>query len=157
MLSNEGSLHRSKDGYQLKLRGSYGLAGNDNSATNVSPKPERGSVITFGYEIDGYSRPGMIIRRYADPEISWEVSYKTNLAMELTLFDDLNVIWEYFTENRKNILQERRTIPYSMGLWVNPNANLGEAKGRGTDFSLTHSFAKGKSFWMQSRVNFTMR
>lgn len=145
---------------QLKLRGSYGLAGNDNISdqrflylSDVSLTG--GSGYTFGYEIDGYSRPGMTIRRYADPEISWEVSYKTNLAMELTLFDDFNVIWEYFTEKRKNILQERRTIPYSMGLWVNPNANLGEAKGRGTDLSITHNYIGGNSFWMQSRVNFT--
>ncbi len=145
---------------QLKLRGSYGLAGNDNISdqrflylSDVSLTG--GSGYTFGYEIDGYSRPGMVIRRYADPEISWEVSHKTNLAMELTLFDDFNIIWEYFTEKRKSILQERRTIPYSMGLWVNPNANLGEAKGRGTDFSLTHNYAGGNSFWMQSRVNFT--
>ncbi|WP_044060368.1 SusC/RagA family TonB-linked outer membrane protein [Proteiniphilum acetatigenes] len=145
---------------QLKLRGSYGLAGNDNISdqrflylSDVSLTG--GSGYTFGYEVDGYSRPGMVIRRYADPEISWEVSYKTNLAMELTLFKDFNIIWEYFTENRKSILQERRTIPYSMGLWVNPNANLGEAKGRGTDFSVTHNYIGGKSFWIQSRVNFT--
>jgi TonB-linked SusC/RagA family outer membrane protein len=161
MLSNEGFFAPFKETVtQLKLRGSYGLAGNDNISNErflylSDVSLTGGSGYTFGYELNGYSRPGMTIRRYADPEISWEVSYKTNLAMELTLFDDLNVIWEYFTENRKNILQRRRTIPYSMGLWVNPNANLGEAKGRGTDFSLTHSFAKGKSFWMQSRVNFT--
>jgi hypothetical protein len=42
-----------------------------------------------------------------------------------------------------------------MGLWVNPNANLGEAKGKGTDLSITHNYIGGKSFWIQSRVNFT--
>ena len=145
---------------QLKLRGSYGLAGNDNISSErflylSDVSLSGGSGYTFGYEIDGYSRPGMVIRRYADPEISWEVSHKTNLAMELTLFDDFNVIWEYFTENRKSILQERRTIPYSMGLWVNPNANLGEAKGNGTDFSITHNYIGRNTFWVQSRVNFT--
>ncbi len=161
MVSNESFFEPLKDKItQLKLRGSYGMAGNDNISdqrflylSDVSLTG--GSGYTFGYEIDGYSRPGMTIRRYADPEISWEVSYKTNMAVELTLFDDFNVIWEYFTEKRKSILQERRTIPYSMGLWVNPNANLGEALGKGTDLSITHNYAKGRSFWIQSRVNFT--
>ncbi len=161
MVSNEEFFNPMKKVItQMKLRGSYGLAGNDNISdqrflylSDVSLTG--GSGYTFGYELNGYSRPGMTIRRYADPEISWEVSHKTNLAMELTLFDDFNIIWEYFTENRKSILQERRTIPYSMGLWVNPNANLGEAKGSGTDFSITHNHIGGNSFWIQSRVNFT--
>lgn len=161
MVSNESFFEPLKDKItQLKFRGSYGMAGNDNISdqrflylSDVSLTG--GSGYTFGYEVDGYSRPGMTIRRYADPEISWEVSYKTNMALELTLLDDFNIIWEYFTENRKSILQERRTIPYSMGLWVNPNANLGEAIGKGTDLSITHNYAKGRSFWIQSRVNFT--
>ncbi|GHT84516.1 SusC/RagA family TonB-linked outer membrane protein [Bacteroidia bacterium] len=145
---------------QLKLRGSYGLAGNDNISSdrflylsNVSLN-SGSTAYAFGYEQNGYVRPGISISRYADPNISWELSYKTNLAMELTLFKDLAIIWEYFTENRTNILQNRTTIPYSMGLWANPQANLGKAKGNGTDFSLTHNYASGK-FWAQNRINFT--
>lgn len=161
MVSNESFFESLKHvATQLKLRGSYGMAGNDNISdqrfmylSDVSLSG--GAGYSFGYEIGGYSRPGMTIRRYADPEITWEVSYKTNLAMELTLFKNLNVIWEYFTERRTNILQERRTIPYSMGLWVNPNANLGEAKGRGTDISITQSYSGKNTFWAQTRVNFT--
>jgi TonB-linked SusC/RagA family outer membrane protein len=161
MISNEDFfVHLRNTITQLKIRGSYGLAGNDNISdqrflylSDVSLSG--GSGYSFGYELNGYSRPGMIIRRYADPEISWEVSAKTNLAMELTLFKDFNLIWEYFTETRTNILQERRTIPYSMGLWVNPNANLGEAKGKGTDLSITHNYSGRKTFWSQTRVNFT--
>lgn len=160
MLSNEEFFEPFKKTVtQLKFRGSYGLAGNDNISdqrflylSDVSLSG--GSGYSFGYEQNGYSRPGMVIRRYADPEISWEVSHKMNLAMELSLFDNLDIIWEYFTERRQNILQERKTIPYTMGLWVNPNANLGVAKGKGTDLSVTHNYAKGK-FWAQSRINFT--
>lgn len=161
MVSNEKFFEPFKEvATQLKLRGSYGMAGNDNISdqrflylSDVSLSG--GSGYSFGYEINGYNRPGMTIRRYADPEISWEVSYKTNLAMELTLFKDLNIIWEYFTEKRTNILQQRRTIPYTMGLWVNPNANLGEAKGEGTDISITQNYTGRKGFWAQTRVNFT--
>jgi TonB-linked SusC/RagA family outer membrane protein len=145
---------------QLKFRGSYGLAGNDKISddrflylSNVSLN-SGSTAYAFGYEQNAYLRPGISISRYADPNISWEVSYKTNLAMELTLFKDLAIIWEYFTEKRTNILQNRTTIPYSMGLWANPQANLGKAKGRGTDFSLTHDYAQGK-FWIQNRINFT--
>ncbi|MDR1518112.1 MAG: TonB-dependent receptor [Dysgonamonadaceae bacterium] len=144
---------------ELKLRGSYGLAGNDNISDDrflylSSVNLNSGNGYSFGYEQNGYSRGGISISRYADPNISWEVSYKTNVAMELTLWKDLVVIWEYFRENRTNILQDRTTIPYSMGLWANPQANLGRAKGNGTEFSLTHNYAK-KDFWIQNRINFT--
>jgi TonB-linked SusC/RagA family outer membrane protein len=161
MISNEDFFEPlSKTVTQLKLRGSYGMAGNDNISNQrflylSDVSLSGGSGYSFGYEMNGYSRPGMSIRRYADSEITWEVSYKTNLAMELTLLNDFNLVWEYFVENRTNILQERLTIPYSMGLWVNPNANLGKANGRGTDLAITHSYSGRNSFWAQSRINFT--
>ncbi|MDR2472198.1 MAG: TonB-dependent receptor [Tannerella sp.] len=144
---------------ELKLRASYGLVGNDNissdrflylSDVNLSS----GSGYSFGYEQNAYSRPGMTISRYANPDISWEVSYKSNVAMELTLWKDLAIVWEYFKERRTNILQNRTTIPYSMGLWANPQANLGAAEGHGTEIQLTHNYAK-KDFWIQNRFNFT--
>jgi TonB-linked SusC/RagA family outer membrane protein len=161
MVSNEGFFEPLTETVtQLKFRGSYGLAGNDNISedrflylSNVSLN-SGSTAYAFGYEQNAYYRPGISISRYADPDISWEVSYKTNMAMELTLFKDLSIIWEYFSENRTNILQNRTTIPYSMGLWANPQANLGKAKGHGTDFALTHNYAKGK-FSAQSMANFT--
>lgn len=161
ILSNEDFFSSMSDHLSMvKIRGSYGLAGNDNISNQrfmylSDVSLSGGAGYSFGYEIDGYSRPGMQISRYADPEITWEVAYKSNLGLELTLFDNLDIIWEYFSERRKNILQERRTIPYTMGLWVNPNANLGEASGHGTDFSVTHSHVGRNTFWAQSRINFT--
>ncbi|MDR2036400.1 MAG: TonB-dependent receptor [Bacteroidales bacterium] len=145
---------------QLKFRGSYGLVGNDNISrerflylSDVSLN-SGSTAYRFGYEQNGYIRPGISISRYADPDITWEVSHKANIAMELSLFGNLDIVWEYFTEKRTNILQDRTTIPYSMGLWVNPKANLGEVKGKGTDLSVTQSLTAG-NFWVQSRINFT--
>jgi TonB-linked SusC/RagA family outer membrane protein len=150
----------------LKLRGSYGLAGNDKisddrflylSDVNVNNSTygwSFGEASTVG---ERYQRNGMSVNRYAAPDITWEVSYKTNLAVELTIMKDLDIIAEYFTEHRKNILQTRASIPYSMGLW-NPGevkANLGEAKGNGTEFSLTYNHSFNKDFWIQGRANFT--
>ncbi|MDR1153962.1 MAG: TonB-dependent receptor [Bacteroidales bacterium] len=161
MVSNEAFFAPLKSTVtQLKFRGSYGLAGNDNISdsrflylSDVSLN-SGSTAYSFGYEQNGYVRPGISIRRYADPNITWEISRKSNLAMELSLFGNLDIVWEYFTEKRTNILQARSTIPYSMGLWQNPSANLGEVKGKGTDLSITQSFNSG-DFWIQSRLNFT--
>lgn len=82
-------------------------------------------------------------------------SAKTNFALEFTLFDDLNVTAEYYTERRKSILQQRASIPASMGLWVQPYANLGEAKGSGVDLSLDYNKYFANKSWLQLRGNFT--
>lgn len=165
MISNENFFRPLKKTItMLKLRGSYGMAGNDKIGndgerflylSNISLNNS-----TMGYSFGNipeslYSRDGISISRYADPTIGWEIAYKTNIALELTLFNSLDIIAEYYTERRTNILQSRTSIPHSMGLWATPRAGLGEAFGEGTDISLTYNFVKGKNFWAQARVNFT--
>ena len=100
MISNEAFWPESMQRImpKLKVRGSYGLVGNDAigsdddrfyylSNVNLN-NSDRGA--TFGSSF-GYNRPGYSISRYANEEISWEVSYKTNFAVEINLFNDLDI------------------------------------------------------------------
>ena len=146
----------------LKFRTSYGLAGNDKISSSrflyLSDVSLTNSSYgySFGMERSSmHSRPGMSISRYADQNITWEVSTKANFAVELTLFKDMAIIWELFSEKRNNILQTRATIPYSMGLWATPQANLGKSEGKGTEFSIDYKKSFNKDLWIQGRVNFT--
>src|SRR5690606_34657621 len=104
--------------------------------------PNYGAV--FGTE-NGYSRQGITMVRYSDPNITWETAKKTNFAMELGLMDKMSLVAEYYTEKRENILQQRVATPASMGLAAQPYANIGEARGRGVDLSLeyNHAFTNG--------------
>lgn len=144
----------------LRLRGTYGLVGNDAigsgrflylSEVNVN-NPDRSAV--FGTN-NGYSRNGVSISRYSDLNITWETAKKMNLALEMGLFNKWNLIAEYFTEHRTNILQSRASTPASMGLWATPAANIGEAKGKGWDISLDYNQSFSNSMWLQARGNFT--
>lgn len=109
MISNEAFWPESMQRImpKLKVRGSYGLVGNDAigsdddrfyylSNVNLN-NSDRGA--TFGSSF-GYNRPGYSISRYANEEISWEVSYKTNFAVEINLFNDLDIQAEWFREKR---------------------------------------------------------
>jgi TonB-linked SusC/RagA family outer membrane protein len=109
---------------------------------------------TFGRDFT-YTRNGISISRYSDPNITWETSRKMNFAMELGLFNDLNFIGEYFTESRKNILMTRMGTPATMGLESQPRANVGKAEGSGVDLSLDYSHHFYKDLWIQARANFT--
>lgn len=146
----------------LKLRYSYGLVGNDQIGTsrdrffylsNVDMK-DGSKGATFGNNVDK-GLPGISISRYSNPNISWETSTKKNYALELGLWNKLNLIAEYFTEYRSKILMTREAIPTTMGLTAPIRANVGEASGKGVDISLDYQQSWNKDFWTSARGNFT--
>lgn len=144
----------------MRLRGTYGLVGNDaiGSATDrffyLSQVERDGPGATFG-ENYNVRKPGYRIDRYANEDITWETAIKQNIALEIGLFNKLNFIGEYFTEYRKNILMNRASIPTTMGLSASTQANVGEAAGKGIDLSLDYSEFFSDNFWIQARANFT--
>ncbi len=146
----------------LRLRATYGLVGNDAIGTesdrffylsNVDMRnANRG--FTFGREGSNY-KPGINVDRYANADITWETAYKTNLALEVGLFNKVNIQADFFSEKRKSILMERASIPNTMGLTANVSANVGEATARGMDISVDYSHNFANSMWLQARGNFT--
>ncbi|MCS3800091.1 SusC/RagA family TonB-linked outer membrane protein [Niastella sp. OAS944] len=166
-VSNEKFFEQYKSAInKLKLRATYGLVGNDEigsaddrfyylSDVNLNA----GSTTAFG--TDGrYTRNTIAINRYENRDITWETSRKANYAMELSLFGKWDIIAEYYTEKRSNILMGRTYIPYTLGLQVNlddnpPKANVGEASGHGVDISVEYLQNFGKNLLIQARGNFT--
>ncbi len=149
---------------RLKLRGTYGLVGNDvivsdrdrfffTSNINLNG-PNAGY---FGNNPNStFSRPTIDVLRYANPDITWEVSYKTNLAVELGFFNDaLSLIAEVYHENRTNIVQVRQDIPSIVGLTSSVRTNYGEAVGRGLDLTLNYNKSFYNGMWYILRGNFT--
>ena len=148
---------------KLKLKGTYGLVGNDAigdlrdrffymSNVNMENVDRR---YVFGYDFN-YARDGVSISRYANDLITWETARKMNLGIELGLFGGrIEVMADYYTEHRDGILLTRSDIPYTMGLQVTPQANLGKAKGSGIDLSLDYQHQVTKDLWITGRANFT--
>jgi TonB-linked SusC/RagA family outer membrane protein len=147
----------------LKIRTSYGLAGNDaiGSASdrffylsNVNMN-DGGKAAGFGENVNTYRRNGVTVTRYANEAITWEVSKKKNIAIELGLWGKIDVIAEYFSEQRKNILMSRSDVPNTMGLSSPIRANVGEASSRGTDISVDYKQAWSNNRWLTVRANYT--
>ncbi|MDR2036911.1 MAG: TonB-dependent receptor [Bacteroidales bacterium] len=143
----------------LRLRGTYGLVGND----AIGEKKDRfyylsmvsqGTGAKFGTDYN-YSKNGIVVDRYGNNDITWEISKKGNIALEIGLYNKLKIEAEYFQEYRKNILMSRADIPASMGLAAAIKANVGEASGRGVDLSADYSHSFNSNFWIQGRGNFT--
>src|SRR5690606_41917498 len=98
-----------------------------------------------------YIRPGVSISRYPNERITWETDRQLNVGVELGLFNDFEIIAEYFTRHRSNILMTRASIPTTMGLQADVRANVGEAKSGGVDFSLDYNKIFTQQFWLQGR------
>ncbi|MGV8090728.1 MAG: SusC/RagA family TonB-linked outer membrane protein [Mangrovibacterium sp.] len=146
----------------LKLRYSYGLVGNDQigsatdrfyylSEVNMNHDAKRA---TFGRDLNN-TLNGVTVNRYANPAITWETSTKQNFALEIGLWNNIDIIAEYFTEYRKNILMTRDAVPRTMGLSALVRSNVGEASGSGVDLSLEYQKNWTNDLWTSIRGNFT--
>lgn len=145
---------------KLKFRATYGLVGNDQIG-----KPEDRFFYMANVNLNGaaqggfgtdysYSRPSVSISRYPNDAITWEKTKTTNLGMDLSLFNSLNLIVEAYKNHRSNILMTRSYIPSTMGLSAAIQANVGEAESKGIDVSLDYNQNFGQ-LWLQARGTFT--
>lgn len=148
----------------LRLRATYGLVGNDaiGSASdrffylsNVDMNAAARAAVFGNGQGASFGLNGVNISRYANNEITWEQAAKTNLALELGLFNQLKLTADVYTEKRKNILMSRAAIPVTMGLTADVRSNVGEASSRGTDISLDYQKYIGNDFWFSATANYT--
>lgn len=162
IISNEDFFSGAKKIFSnLKLKATYGLVGNDAiggpddrffylSQVNMN---DNSRSIPFGTYMD-YSKSGVSVQRYENDQITWETAKKTNLGIELGLFEKLNIQADIFRDRRENILMDRIRLA-SMGLEAGVRANVGEATSEGVDISADYSQFFNKDFWIQARANFT--
>jgi TonB-linked SusC/RagA family outer membrane protein len=149
---------------KLKIKFTYGLVGND----AIAGDDERFFYLSELNMRDGnrrqnfgtnfqYGEDGISVTRYANDQITWERSKKTNLGLEVGLFNGkVDVNADFFREYRDHILLNRSYIPSTMGLGgIAPKANVGEASSRGMDISVDYNFISKKDFWATARGNFT--
>ncbi len=143
-----------------KLRASYGMVGNDAisdrrffylSDVNLND-PNRSAM--FGTN-NAYGRDGVSIRNYENRNVTWEVSRQLNLGTEMTLFKDFRVIAEYFRNLKSDVLQDRASIPTSMGLEAPISANIGKVESQGFELSLDGRKNLNSSLWLAAMGNFT--
>ncbi|MGN7723071.1 SusC/RagA family TonB-linked outer membrane protein [Chitinophaga sp. 22620] len=152
---------------RLKLRGSIGLVGNDAIGdprtqrffylSNVAPNS--GGSAYFGTN-NSVTMKGTVIYAYPNPDVTWETSRKTNLAAEITFFDNLNVTAEVYRENRYNILIQRGYIPVTVGIensaLGNLRSNLGKALSEGIDLNLNYRKDFNSGLWASALGNLTL-
>ncbi|WP_343566938.1 SusC/RagA family TonB-linked outer membrane protein [Sphingobacterium sp.] len=142
---------------KIKLRGSYGLVGNDKL------DGRRFAYITTINETGGYSwglnndfkRSGRMEGDQGNSGLTWETVAKSNIGFELGLWKTLEFQLDLFNEDRKNIFMQRRSIPGSSGFTNAPWANFGRVNNKGIDMSLELNRQLNPNLFLSVRSTFT--
>ena len=148
----------SEDITLLKLRASWGKAGNDVLATRFPyvTTMNTGQNLYFYYGPDLKRAIGSTIKTVGNPYATWEVSEKVNLGMEVGLHNRLTLIVDAFREKRTGIFMQRRTIPTTAGYTgTTPWGNIGATLNRGIDASLEYNQTFSNDLRVAVRGTFT--
>ncbi|HPR32360.1 MAG TPA: TonB-dependent receptor [Prolixibacteraceae bacterium] len=154
MISNEAFMKNVSWLDILKIRGSYGLVGNDNISGRWLYQTQwaYGGNARLGNE-GGTRSPYTWYTEsvIGNPDVHWETVEKANLGVEFALFNGLlsgNV--DLFKDYRYDILinGSARAIPDYFG-GTAPVANLGKTQVEGYEFEIkaNHRFANGLRLW----------
>lgn len=140
VISNEGFLEKHPVITNLKLRGSYGKVGNDKMG---GARFLYQSDITMGGGPLGSLGLGQGVRQglIGNPNITWETAKKKNLGLDLGLMEDLSLAFDYYVENRSDILISRGTVPEFQGVPLGniPKVNMGEVDNSGYEIELIYN------------------
>lgn len=119
---------------QLKLRGGYGVLGNQ-EIDNY----QYSSTITTGINYpdgNGGLLQGTFPKNFANPDIKWEETAMTNVGIDFMAFNNrLSLTADYYVKNTKDILLTV-PIPISSGGANDPIRNAGKIRNNGFEFNL---------------------
>ncbi|WP_264566587.1 SusC/RagA family TonB-linked outer membrane protein [Flavobacterium sp. N3904] len=153
VISKEDFWKESNAVNSLKLRGSYGLNGND-------------AILNFGYMplINGganypIGNPGSIVTGYspnspANPDLKWEATAASDIGLDATLFNNFNIVFDVYNKKTSDILQEVQ-IPGYVGYPNNPVGNVADMVNKGVEFELGYHKEFGKvNFSVNGNVSY---
>jgi len=165
VVSNEkfwGSLSDYVDFF--KLRSSYGLVGSDETgllagAAHFLYQNEVNMTGGVGFStgsLGEFSQNGPDIVRLAVENAHWERVKKFNMAVDMRLFNQLNMTFEYFYDHRDRILMNRASFPLIMGYNNSkPWSNIGQVDNKGIEMSLNWHKRLTQDLTVATTGNFT--
>ncbi|WP_436834255.1 SusC/RagA family TonB-linked outer membrane protein [Parapedobacter sp. DT-150] len=126
----------------LKIRGSYGVTGN-NFFGNYDPQATIG---TYYYNFNDVVTQGQTINRLGNNELSWERNNQFDVGLELSVLNNrINLTYDYYNKITDGLIQQR-AIPVSSG-FSQIIYNVGELKMWGHEFTISTRNLTGTFTW----------
>jgi TonB-linked SusC/RagA family outer membrane protein len=144
-ISDENFMSNIKFISNLKLRGSRGYSGSNSGGLFASlPLVSPGA--------NYLTSAGLAPSQLGNPNLGWETSIQTDGALEIGLFNRINITAEIYHRKTNNLLTSRQLVGNSGFLSVNDN--IGAITNRGVELGLEGTVVNYKKFnW---NTNFTI-
>ncbi len=151
-ISSEPFMESTRDWLDdLKLRFSYGTAGNNNIPADV---------INQSYQfvntqwINGYENVLAATSTMANPDLKWETTYTRNLGLDYSFLGGrINGTIEGYWNNTKDLLIE---YPVSGTGYSYQYRNMGETQNRGFEFTINWTAVNKKNFGLSVGANISL-
>jgi TonB-linked SusC/RagA family outer membrane protein len=127
----------------LKLRLSYGLAGNNRIANNLFR--ETYSTSGVEYALENGRTPGLATGTLFNPDLKWETTQSRNLGLDLALFNNRVQLTADLYYNTTYDLLIAQPLPVSAG-YATQLRNIGETSNRGIELQLTGTAVRTPDF-----------
>jgi TonB-dependent starch-binding outer membrane protein SusC len=129
----------------LKLRASYGIAGNNANVPGSNAFSAFNSAFGNGYYAIGggnATQQGFFNSNLGNLKTTWETDKTANIGIDATLFNHLDLNLEYYQKKISGLLFPDN-VPNTVGGASPPFVNIGDVENKGVDFAATYHGAAG--------------
>lgn len=150
----------------FKVRASYGLVGSDgfDDANGTRHfvyfdqiRIGSGGWYSFGPSVgESYRFQSIAVDGYASSNVHWERVKKLDIGLDLSLFRQINITFDYFKDKRDRIMMMRANWPEIFGYYnAVPWGQVGKAENEGFDLSVNWHKDFGKDWTIELRGSYT--
>lgn len=142
---------------QLKLRLSYGLAGNNNISSDLwrqlyaiqsTGGPGFGETTQYGEQYYANASGN----KFANKSIKWETSIKRNLGVDFTVLGGrLTISPEFYWNTTKDLLYDSNLA--SVLGYTSQMQNIGQVTNRGVELTISGDILRGKDYVLSANFN----
>ncbi|MGC4234703.1 MAG: TonB-dependent receptor [Niabella sp.] len=147
LVSNENFMKNINAVSYLKIRGSYGLLGND--AFNAGNYPSLAGINsgnTYSYVFNNTLSPGKTIAGLGNTLLSWEKTKQLDVGIDIGILNDRILLTYDYYHKLINGLLYQVNVPLSSG-YSSISANIGEFEFWGHELSIASKNTTGQLKW----------
>ena len=130
-ISEEGFFPKTNWITDLKLRGSWGITGNNAIGNYSSLSLMRAS----NYVLGGTIVNGLILSNFANSDLGWEQSQQTDIGLDFAMFDNKLILTAEYYNRLTNDMLLSVELPAASG-FTSALGNVGKVKNTGIELSL---------------------
>lgn len=140
IVSNEEFLKGNNIVNFFKIKGSYGMTGNDNiGGQRFMYDQYYVGTSSYYFGTTNSSMGGYAEGSISNPYVTWEKQTQINIGLEATLLKQLEVGFDLFRQDRYDILATpNSTVPQSLGMTL-PSRNVGKVNNKGFEAKIGYN------------------